>query len=171
MKKLPKRLRARANALIEYVSPMSVLLIAVGVLTTIFGVNEIIGEYFMAASGHTSSDLQGGTFKTEPMASTAFGALSNGAGGFGGAAKMASMANGLGANLAAGYLPPGGVITGQEYAETIGPYSGSLLRGGGRINVGSATAGERLYVFDDERGGSLRPAPLPLEQVSTTIIP
>lgn len=213
----------RANALIEYVVPMSVLLIAVGVLATIFDINNVIGEYFMAASGHTKDSMESGTLKTEAMASSAFGTFGNGSGGFTG---FAAVTDGNGAAIPPGAVsattPPltgttttsptttgtqtgtttpttaqvtagttapstttpttttgttttttpttgtepatatASTVTIPQYGEVTGIYNGPLLRGGSRVDVAAATAGERLFIFDDERAGAIRPAPPPL---------
>jgi hypothetical protein len=76
-----KALAARGNALMEYVVPACVILIAAGVIATVGGINEIMAEYFMAASGHTKADLAGNTFETKPMGEGAAATLGNGMAG------------------------------------------------------------------------------------------
>lgn len=185
LKALQKHLRhsSRANALIEYVVPMSVLLIAVGVMATVFDINDVIGEYFMAASGHTKNDMENGTLKTEPMASSASGTFGNGSGGF---TTYAVMTNGSGGPVTATGSSTSTVsgttstttgttttatastVTVPTYSEVQGAYNGPLSRNGSRVNAATATAGERLYIFDDERSGTIRPAPAPLTAPTTT---
>ncbi|HEY9686883.1 MAG TPA: hypothetical protein V6C52_07925 [Coleofasciculaceae cyanobacterium] len=148
----------RGNALIEYVIPLAVLLVAVGILATIFDINAVIGEYFMAASGHTQSALQGGSFKTKPMSSTAIGAFSNGNKGF--TASFVALANGQGATITADGPPPAttpAILP--SFGESVGIYSGPVMRTSGRVDVAAQTAGERLFLFDNERSGAIRPAP------------
>jgi hypothetical protein len=167
----------RGNALIEYVIPLSVLLVAVGILSTIFDINAVIGEYFMAASGHTQSALQGGSFKTKPMAATAIGAFSNGNKGF--SSSFVALSNGQGATITAeGPPPPSTPAILPDFGESVGIYSGPVLRTNGRIDVAAQTAGERLFLFDNERSGAIRSTPaavqgaiLPTTTTTTTTDP
>lgn len=74
------------NALMEYALPMAIILVIAGVLATVMDINGIIGKYFMASSGNSSSSLEGTTFK--PKAFSGSGSLGNGAGGFDGFGKQ-----------------------------------------------------------------------------------
>ncbi len=76
-----KALAARGNALMEYVVPACVILIAAGVIATVGGINEIMADYFMAASGHTKANLAGSTFETKPMGEGAAAIMGNGMAG------------------------------------------------------------------------------------------
>lgn len=62
-----KRPAARGNALIEYAVPMVIILVSAGVIATITDIDDLLAEYFMAASGHTQADLSGSTFRVRPM--------------------------------------------------------------------------------------------------------
>jgi hypothetical protein len=78
--KTKARQKHRGNALMEYVVPMTAILITAGVLATVFDIQDILAEYFAAASGHTGKPS--GTFRTDPMGSTINGAMGSGSGGF-----------------------------------------------------------------------------------------
>lgn len=73
---------SRGNALMEYVVPASVILLTAGVLATATDITGLIGEYFMAATGHTSANLAGSTFRTRAIASNVKGLTGSGVGGF-----------------------------------------------------------------------------------------
>ncbi len=74
------------NSLMEYALPLAIILVVAGLLATVMDINGIIGKYFMASSGNTSSSLHGTTFKPKPF--TGSGALGNGAAGFDGFGKL-----------------------------------------------------------------------------------
>lgn len=70
----------KGNALMEYALPMTVILLTAGVLATVVDIQGLLGKYFMASSGHTTSSLDGNTFKPKPL--TGSGELGNGSAGF-----------------------------------------------------------------------------------------
>lgn len=72
----------RGNALMEYVLPIGLILLTCGVLAASIDITGILGNYFMAASGHQSDALSDGVFETSIMASKAKGFTGNGIGGF-----------------------------------------------------------------------------------------
>jgi hypothetical protein len=72
----------RGNALMEYVVPAAVILISAGVLVTVIDADKLMGEYFMSASGHTTSSMSGTTLQTKGLAENSYGDIENGLGGF-----------------------------------------------------------------------------------------
>lgn len=42
----------------EYVVPSAIIIVVAGVLTTVLGINKIMGKYFFSASGNTSAQIQ-----------------------------------------------------------------------------------------------------------------
>jgi len=49
--------RQRGNALLEYVVPMALLILAAGFVSTVVDIKSILAEYFMSGSGYTSSTI------------------------------------------------------------------------------------------------------------------
>ena len=74
--------RVSGNALMEYVVPATVILLTAGVLMTLTDANEILAEYFLSASGRTTSSLQGTTLQTTGLGENSYGDVANGMSGF-----------------------------------------------------------------------------------------
>jgi len=89
--------RQRGNALLEYVVPMALLILAAGFVSTVVDIKGILAEYFMSGSGYTSSALSGGTFKTDAMPKPAVSTPGNGSENM---TSVASVTNGGGASAA-----------------------------------------------------------------------
>ncbi len=70
------------NALIEYALPLGILIVSVGIISTVVDINQVMSKYFAAASGHTESDISGGSLNAKPMAEGVSGVLGNGQAGF-----------------------------------------------------------------------------------------
>lgn len=109
----------------EYAVPACVILFSAGVFLTVTDATSIMGEYFLSASGHTKSSLNGSTFKTDGLATSAYGNLDNGLSGF---TKFVTVTDGSGA------------ATGESAGGMF--YSGAVTRTGGRQPAPSA---EVLY--------------------------
>ena len=71
---------SRGNALIEYALPAAVILLTCGVIGSLTGVNDLMADYFMSASGKTRSKLDAGTktFKVDLTTSEKLGAGGDG---------------------------------------------------------------------------------------------
>ncbi len=105
----------RGNALMEYAVPAAVILLSAGVLVTVTDATDVMAEYYLAASGRTTSSLQGTTFKTEGLAQDSYGDAGNGLSGF---SNFATVKDGSGGAVA---TSGGGLF-----------FSGDYTRSGGR---------------------------------------
>jgi len=123
LRQFQPRSPARGNALMEYAVPACLILFSAGVMLTVTDATGIMGEYFMSASGHTKSDLNGTTFKTNGLAETAYGDTGNGLEGF---TSFASVTDGSGA------------ATGESAGGLF--YSGNVSRTGGRQSASTTEA-------------------------------
>jgi hypothetical protein len=109
----------------EYVLPAAILLLSAGILVTTTDINKILGEYFMAASGHTKTDLTGGVFKTQALAGPGYGNPGNGIEGF---SNFGAIQDG------------NGTPTGESASGSF--YYGAIARSGARP---APTSAEYLY--------------------------
>lgn len=108
------------NSLMEYIVPAVIIIVTAGVLSTVLGIDKVLGQYFMSASGHGSGSLVGSTFKAGSVGDGAKGSLGNGKGAF---SSFATMTNGGG--VASSWSGSGATF-----------YSGAVDQGG---NGGAAT--------------------------------
>jgi len=74
--------RHSGNALMEYVVPAAVILLGAGLLMTITDVTNLMADFFLSASGRSSSSLSGTTLKTTGLDENSFGNVDNGMSGF-----------------------------------------------------------------------------------------
>ncbi len=74
--------KASGQALVEYVLPIALILIASGVLATSLDLNSLMGKYFMAAHGETSSTINARTYNVTAMPMPESGATGTGMEGF-----------------------------------------------------------------------------------------
>lgn len=103
----------RGNALMEYAVPAAIIVVSAGVLITIFDIQEIGADYFLAASGGTRADLSGSSYEYQSGNALMGGSAGTGAGGFSGTMGRITPVGGGGAvprmtraQLEAAY-PPG----------------------------------------------------------------
>lgn len=80
------------NALMEYVVPAVVLLISAGVLMTLVDTTGLMAQFYLSASGRTSSSLAGTSLQTKGLGENAYGDVGNGLSGFTSFGKQAPKA-------------------------------------------------------------------------------
>lgn len=115
----------KGSALMEYVVPSTILLLTVGLVTTLTDINTLVADYFVASSGYTKSDIVGNQFKLNGMINDVSYSLGNGMQAFNSYARVTDGNRNNVASSAAGTF-----------------YWGSVSREGGRKASGS---NEYLY--------------------------
>lgn len=70
------------NSLMEYVVPAVIILLAAGVFITITDTTGLMANFYLSASGRSSSSLSGTALQTKGLGEDSYGNVDNGVGAF-----------------------------------------------------------------------------------------
>lgn len=111
-----RRAAQGGSALMEYAVPAALILLAAGVLMTIADTTGLMADFFLSASGRSSSSLSGTTLQTNGLGENSYGNVDNGLSGFSSFGSQGPVAGTGGTSL----------------------YIGSVTRNGGRQSGSSS---------------------------------
>ena len=63
---LKARTRRAGNAIMEYAVPTILILVGSGILATNGQIRQVLDDYFLRASNHTSGNVSGNVLQTDP---------------------------------------------------------------------------------------------------------